>query len=194
MASPQYCEETIRQSRKLFGFAVGRNPKETYVDCGSPQPSRLAAYVTMYVIDQFQEAHSETIDTRTRKLFFNGIEDVNTIFDRFLRDLEPKEAEDFIVSPETCREMAMIALRPDDDETTGIRLIMDMRSDQYRRVVDFTNKSHPQLRSLPPDSERGCPFAGEAGEVHIDPLFARFVPWAGVLSLTALRHHGLIKK
>lgn len=194
MSSPRYNEETIQQSRKVFGFAINHDPRETYIDCGSPRPSRMARRITDYVLERFQGTSLENVDSRVERLFFDGIEDVNTVFDHFLRCFDPAEAEAFITSEDVCHKMALIALRSDDDELSGIRAILDMRGDTYGRVVDLTNNTDPHLHAPSPDKERGCPFAGEAGEVHIDPLFARFVPWAGTLSLSALQKHGLAKK
>ncbi len=194
MSAPRYSEEIIQQSRKLFGFTVGTNPHETYIECGSPRPSRMAEQVTRHVIARFEHTHTTAIDQSVKKLLFNGIEDVNTLLDHPLRCLAPREAEAFIASEKISYQMALVALRPDNDEMSGIRAVMDMRGDLYCQTVDLTNTTNPELHPPTPDSERGCPFAGDAGEVHMDPLFARFVPWAGSLSLTALREHRLVQK
>lgn len=194
MSTPRYSEEIIQQSRKLFGFTVATDPYETYIECGSPRPSRMADQVTRHVITQFEQTRKTAIGQEVRKLLFNGIEDVNTLLDHPLRYLTPSDAEAYIGSQKISHQMALVALRSDSDEMSGIRAVMDMRGDLYRRTVDLANTTNPELHPPTPDSERGCPFAGGAGEVHMDPLFARFIPWAATLSLTALREHRLIQK
>lgn len=192
----EYDPSSIQASRKVFGFALSHDPFELYDTLNKPRPSALADSVYVRIRHDYLQRDSvaqqaTSAEEKAFGLLQRSVDQVDTLMQPYLREKTAQEGREFITG-KTAREwLATLALRRDDDEMTGFANLVDFRHRNYRLVTDADHPGDRHPKTIPPHKERGCPFAGHDGEVHIDPIFRRFVPWAGALALAAVETHGL---
>lgn len=188
----EYDPVTIHNSRRVFGFAVRHDPFDLYEAIGAPRPLRMVDLVVEHTKQGYlHEAVATSHEARAFEIFGHGVRDTQTLIQPFLRAKSAEAGREFIASDEACRWLATLALRADDDDLNGFAAIISETNDHYKYVTDAKHPTDPHPKVLSPNPERGCPFAGHNGAVDIDPLFRKFVTWAGSLALAAVEAHDL---
>lgn len=175
--------------RKTFGYALDYSPDELYRDIRDHVKDGSAAHLggitTQHIESSLVLQGGGTPLTiaheRAFSLLAAGIKDTAVIlrsqYDT-LPNLTPSRALEISSAPETAASIAKLAFR---DQDSFARILRDntitpvYRLDESQHAIEVT-------RSLPTNSVYGCPFAERKDSNRADPLFNRFVAWAGVLA------------
>lgn len=186
----------IHPIRHVFEYAIDHNPSDLYEAMGSPEPDTLARRAILHLTKVGIEEGALTADhfdgARERTLLTNGLRDTHRIVETSLDAAPPtqEEALSAIRHIETARTVALIALRGEGALNSLLlkREGQEDTNDQWFRLADDQSHitMHQNLRGM---TRGGCPFAGHGGEAEPDPLFMRFVSWAGELSVHSLYAH-----
>jgi hypothetical protein len=185
----------VPSARRFLGYAVHHDAAKLYQEIGTPLPNNLARHTTLYLtkkgFDDGAYSAENMMNLEDRVILTNAIRDVKLIFETSLdehRPSEVSEALEIIKHPTTTHSMARLALR---DEKALLNLIELYGHHTDNRLYgiseDLTHLAwYPQLATA---NKGGCPMAGHHGEVVPDPLFGRFVSWAGELAVRSLYLH-----
>lgn len=181
--------------RKVFGFAMSHDPAEIFqaIQTKEPshQPPELVGKVVADVIKEDMESSGQPItpslevieDTLT--FVATGVRDTYEILTNEFATISPpltfERAMGIAQHPQTAQTIAALALRS-ADELEPLTSVYPGPSiyklDASQRYIEPGKELQ-----IPPNPISSCPFAGREGIVAPDPLFVRFVAWAGAISV-----------
>lgn len=182
------------ETRKLFGFAISKNPQDIYKAVRGRIPNEtitpeLLGYTTSQVVSDAYEEQTQTdnldhniqaADTLT--LLSAGVGDTYIILKNEFNQqptLSQEQAQVIAANPRTARTIAQLALRDQDD----LRALLNEHRVRPAYFIDETNNFIVPHDSRAAPQRYGCPFAGREGIVAPAPLFTRFIEWSGLIAV-----------
>lgn len=185
--------DSIRDSTRLFKYAVSLDPYATYRDSGAPLPSRMPRPVTRYVTNAYEATHPnrEPLPPRSKELLLQGITDSYDTLFPFVAKVkdDPERALALVTHADTVKTLGMLAARSEEAMKSHIA-DLTFNNAPNRQAVSFDPHIHEGLQSnsiIAVDSTpEGCPFAKKKGRLEIDPLFEDFAKWMGHLTLATM--------
>jgi hypothetical protein len=183
-------------ARRFVGYALRHDAQELYNAMNTPTPEQLARSTVLHLTAQGIQERVFTVDNmirvEDRTILTNAIEDICNILHTSFAHHQPAgqpEALSIVRDPRTILAIAKLALRSEEEliTLTNPRKRHTDLPRPYYMAPDFTHlEANPHLSV---SNTPGCPMAGHHGEVAPDPLFIRFVPWAGELAVRSLYLH-----
>lgn len=170
-------------TRKTFARVIVHDPTDVYAAATS------MTSVEPRFIEKLRLHVESLLGSSDRVgLIREGVRDIQTIFDAALEDcpeMSRQDALEVVRDPTTILAVAELALR----ESSRLECYA-LQPDRSRYFYIEPTRKQLLLGSKLPNhelSQSGCPYAGKGTEtadaIRIDPLFKRFVPWAGTIAI-----------